>query len=65
MFKVVLCRFVVQKVKYHFIRDKVETKELVLKYCPTEQMLADLLTKPLGKTLFQRLRGLMGVGDSI
>ena len=52
-------------IKYHFIRDKVEKKELVLEYCPTEQMLADLLTKQLGKTLFQRLRGLMGIRDSL
>ena len=52
-------------IKYHFIRDKVEKKDFVLEYCPTEQMLADLLTKPLGKTLFQRLRGLMGVRDSL
>ena len=52
-------------IKYHFIRDKVEKKELVLEYYPTEQMLADLLTKQLGKTLFQRLRGLMGVRDSL
>ena len=52
-------------IKYHFIRDKVEKKELVLEYCSTEQMLADLLTKQLGKTLFQRLRGLMGVRDSL
>ena len=52
-------------IKCHFIRDKVEKKELVLQYCPTEQMLADLITKPLGKTLFQRLRGIMGVKDSL
>ena len=52
-------------IKCHFIRDKVEKKELALEYCPTEQMLADLLTKQLGKTLFQRLRGLMGVRDSL
>ena len=44
-------------IKYHFIRDKVEKKELVLEYCPTEQMLAE--------TLFQRLRGLMGVRNSL
>jgi hypothetical protein len=48
-------------IKCHFIRDQVAKKELVLNYCPTEQMLADLLTKPLGKTLFKRLRELMGV----
>ena len=52
-------------IKYHFIRYKVEKKELVLEYCPTEQMLADLLTKQLGKTSLQRLRGLMEVRDSL
>ena len=52
-------------IKCHFIRDKVAKKEIVLDYCPTEQMLADLLTKPLGKTLFQRLRGLMGVTNTL
>ena len=52
-------------IKYHFICDKVEKKALVLEYCPTKQMLADLLTKPLVKTLFQHLQGLMGVRDSL
>ena len=48
-------------IKHHFIRDKVAKKEVVLDYCPTEEMLADLLTKPLGKTMFQHFRELMGV----
>ena len=39
-------------INYHFIRDKIIKKQLILDYCPTEEMLADLLTKPLGKTLF-------------
>ena len=43
-------------IKYHFVRDKVLNKEVPLEYCPSEEMVADLLTKPLGKTLFQRLR---------
>ena len=54
-------RNIIIDINYHFIRDKVAEKELILYYCPTEQMLANLQTKPLGKTLFQRLRGLMGV----
>ncbi len=32
-----------------------------LKYCPTEEMLADLLTKPLPKVLFETLRLLLGM----
>jgi hypothetical protein len=52
-------------IKHHFIRDKVAKKEVVLDYCATEEMLADLLTKPLGKTMFQRFRDLMGIGNII
>ncbi len=38
------------KVHNFFIKDKVDQKEIVLKYCPTEEMRADVLTKPkLGK----------------
>lgn len=35
--------------KYHFIRDAIKNKSLNLKYLPTEKMVADILTKPLGK----------------
>ena len=34
-------------VKHHFIRDKVENGELLLKYCPTNDMNADMLAKAL------------------
>jgi transposase InsO family protein len=34
-------------IKYHFVREMVNLKEFVLKYCPTDKMLADPLTKPL------------------
>ena len=32
-------------IKHHFIREKVENGELVLKYCPTNDMIADMITK--------------------
>lgn len=47
--------------KYHKIRDYVEQKEFVLEYCPSEDMLADILTKPLGPTQFRKLRQLLNV----
>jgi hypothetical protein len=34
-------------VKMYFCREKRESDEIVVKYCPTEVMLADALTKPL------------------
>ncbi|XP_055920903.1 uncharacterized protein LOC129952370 [Eupeodes corollae] len=34
-------------VKYYFLRDIKESKEVKFIYCPTEEMVADILTKPL------------------
>lgn len=34
--------------KHHFVRDLCDKGEVVLQYCPTDQMTADILTKPLG-----------------
>ena len=43
-------------VQYHFVREKLENEAFKLEYCPTENMLADLLTKPIAKHQFQKLR---------
>ena len=50
-------------IKYHFIRDKVESCELLLKYCPSSDMIADMLTKALPRTLFQKFRLMMNIAD--
>ena len=34
-------------IKYHFCREKVESGQIRVEYCATEDMLADVLTKPL------------------
>jgi hypothetical protein len=34
-------------VTYHFCREKVESGDIDVQYCATENMLADVLTKPL------------------
>ncbi|RAN68450.1 hypothetical protein B5P42_31440, partial [Bacillus sp. SRB_331] len=36
-------------VRHHFIREKVEEGRIMVKYCPTSEMVADILTKPLNK----------------
>jgi Reverse transcriptase (RNA-dependent DNA polymerase) len=49
-------------VRYFFIRDLVDRGELEIKYCPTDSMLADLLTKPLQGQQFAELRDrLLGI----
>lgn len=44
--------------KYHFVRDLVEKGIINPQYCPTEDMIADLLTKPLGPKKMRDLREL-------
>ena len=34
-------------VRFHFLRHHVQAGTIELKYCPTEKMVADALTKPL------------------
>ena len=38
-----------------FVKEHIDNGEIVLKYVPTEDMLADMLTKPLDKAAFNRL----------
>ena len=48
-------------IRYHYIREAVQEGIVNLCYCPTEQMIADLLTKPLPKERFKMLRDAMGM----
>lgn len=49
------------KIQHHSIQEIVNQGTLALKHCPTIDMVADLLTKPLEKSQFQRLRLKLGV----
>ena len=46
-------------IKYHFIREKVLNEEINLKYCPTQEMIADTLTKTLAKPSFEKFNQMM------
>ncbi|CAL1396308.1 unnamed protein product [Linum trigynum] len=47
--------------RYHFLRECVEQKEVMLKYVKTEDQIADIFTKPLKQDVFAKLRTLLGV----
>lgn len=47
--------------KYHFVRDMVNNKVIRVEYCPTEDMIADLLTKPLEAVRLNRLTIAIGL----
>lgn len=49
------------EIQYDWIREIVNQGELVLKHCPTGDMVADLLTKALGKQQYVKLRSRLGV----
>ena len=49
-------------IRYHFIREKVNSKEINLVYCPTNQLLADGLTKAI--TISQWTEFIIGLGLS-
>ena len=44
------------KIRYFFFWDKIEAGEVSLKYCPTEKMWADILTKPMQGKAFREMR---------
>jgi hypothetical protein len=43
-------------VRYFFVADRVKASEIKVEYCPTNEMVADMLTKPLQGMTFLRLR---------
>ena len=48
---------------HHFVRERVVFNEIQVIYCPTGDMIADIMTKGLVKLAFEKLRDLLGVHD--
>jgi hypothetical protein len=48
-------------IRYHFIREHVESGTVELFFVPTEQQIADIFTKPLDESTFFRLVGELGM----
>jgi hypothetical protein len=48
-------------IQYHFVRERVAKGEIGIDYCMTQNMLADVLTKPVARVVLARLRGQLGV----
>jgi len=48
-------------IRYHYVRECVCSGTVSLKYCPTDEMMADIFTKPLAKFKFEKLRAGIGL----
>ena len=49
------------EVRYHFIRDMVQKGAIKLKYVPTKEQVAGVLTKPLSRVKFEYFRDKLDV----
>ena len=52
-------------IKYHFIRDEVEHKRVILKKIDTSENPADMMTKPLPTTKFEYCVDLVGLAPCL
>jgi hypothetical protein len=52
------------EIKYHYIRDMVQRKEVHVKYLPTHEKIADIFTKPLSKTKFEYFYERLGLVEN-
>jgi hypothetical protein len=51
-------------VQHHFVRERLENGEVQFEYCPTEHMVADVLTKALSKERHHKLINMFGLETS-
>lgn len=49
------------EIQYNWIREVVSSGAMVVKHVPTNLMMAELLTKALGKSQFKKLRLMLGM----
>eukprot|EP00253_Pinus_taeda_P012469 PITA_12469 len=50
--------------RFHFVRDKIQSNEIVVEYCKTCDNVADIFTKPLARVKFELFRKMLGVQEN-
>ena len=50
-------------ISYHYTREAIVDRQIVLQYCNTDDMIADILTKPLVRSRFEKLCSRLGLSD--
>ena len=49
------------EIKYHYVRELVEDKEVKMEYIHTKEKIVDVFTKPLPKDTYEYFRGKLEV----
>jgi hypothetical protein len=52
------------EIKFHYIRDMVQRKAVLVQYLPTNEQIIDVLTKPLAKSKFEYFRDKLEVVEN-
>jgi hypothetical protein len=52
-------------IRFFFVHEEVKNQEITIKCCPTKEMLADFVTKPLQGTPFQTVRDIIMNVDAV
>ena len=47
-------------IKYHYVKELVEDKQVKMEYIHTKEQIADIFTKPLPKDTYEYIRGKLG-----
>ena len=48
-------------IKYHYVRELVEDKQVKMEYVSSKEQISDIFTKALPKDAFEYLRGKLGM----
>ena len=52
-------------VRAHFVRERIQANELRIEHIPSNEQVADILTKPISRVQFQRLREKLGMVEQL
>ena len=65
LFRIIHPRMKHVDVKLYYVREAVKDGVVDVRYCPTSEMVADIITKGLTKQTFEKMRKCLGVAQII
>ena len=52
------------EIQHHFVRENLQSKEIDLMYCNTDENAVDMFTKQIDKAKFEMFRSILGVVEN-